>query len=361
MTQLDAVEQQPDRETYLLVVEMVDFSNPLITTIVKERKVYEPTLQTDWLAGSETVNISDGEIQERSFIEIEHLPELNLQVLAGGPVGYPDPINFHYILTRRFYEHGYNSQAVFANDGPTAEYNDFIGWIYNVSLYQRKEYWPDTHHATFVWQLRSRHIENEPAIDKLVLFNAAGTVVSSLDIPEGLVQTFNLGRAWGVRVAASEDPILEMRSSGGATINNFNKHAFYGIPSPLADGMLSLPAPVAPALAGIETISPHLMTHPFVRVTTSITERPYFTTTVVDPETLIGSEVPIVKVLSQINVFTFGSYWLQDIDLVNSYDQGVLVHPPATPNEIRLKPPGKSYLSDDFPMPHTFINNAEWR
>lgn len=348
----------------------IDYSDPLITTRTRELSIYDPTLLTEWVSGTEVIDVATETITERSFNELQHLPGLELTTLPGAPPSHPDPYAFHYQLRSKFAEHNYSSQVLFVNDetNPLYAFNDFYGWYYNVSLYNRTEYWTDDLAAMCVWQIRSRPDEETPATDKLFWFNAAGDVISSLNIAEAESLSIAVGRTWGLRAAAS-DPFFdfEMTSSTAESINNFVRHLSYDIPAELAAGMQVLPEPEAPSATGVNAIAPHSLTHPIINITSPITspraaytgEIPQEPANPEDPP-LPPLVVPIIKVLAQVNIYIYGAYWVQDYGFINSYDQGALIHPDPTELSIRLKPPGKAYFNDSF-TDTTFNENAEWR
>jgi hypothetical protein len=82
----------------------------------------------------------------------------------------------------------------------------------------------------------------------------------------------------------------------------------------------------------------------------------------IGPITGVASEAPTVMPLAQVELWLYGKYFGKDLDYVNTYEEGWLVHPSGTSYTDRLKPPGQSGLSDDFNKVQTDFNpNTRWR
>jgi len=340
---------------------MVDRSEPLLDLRIRERVIYDPTLQMDWVVAQEWVNYHD-EILQREFSELEHGTDLELQVMPGAPTGHPDAFSHHYALKREFFEKVYSAQKLRADAGELAEFNDFYGWEYTANINHRTELWTDTLVTRVVWQLMSKPTSEGTASDRVYLFNSEGVITSQQTLGELTSLDVNAGRLWGLRATSSVSGFdFEIRSSGGSIQATHERTDDCARQSPSEAGAV-LGNPTAPSTTEVSGSDPYALTHPIIRVVAPSITRPYLEEEVINEITMLPELVPVIRVVEEVHLFLYGKYWIQEFGFINAFDQGWLVHPPNTSYNTRLKPPGKSYLSDDYNQEQGVFNpNAEWR
>lgn len=339
----------------------IDRSEPLIGFQTKERIINEPTLGLEWVTAKELTDLA-GTPLERTFSELFYGTELELIVSPGAPTGSPDAYAWHYQLKSELIESLYTGRLLHADGGPEAQYNDFYGWTHNANVNLRTELWTDTLVTRVVWQLMSRPDENTLATDRIYTFGADGTIANSTTESEPESILIAAGRLWGLRYTQSEaDFTVEMNNSSGEVQNTFTAQGNCATQQPTVPGEV-LPSPNAPNSSEVGAVQPHALTHAGLEVFAPEITRPVVTESVYNPTTMLNEDVVVIRVVAEVHLFLYGAYWLQELEFVNSYHQGILLHPEGTDLATRLKPPGKVYLSDAYnKVQGTFTPNAEWR
>lgn len=349
-----------------------DRSTPTLTGVLKQRVIPLSGFNgIEWSVASEFS--VGGQPTERRFAEVEFAEGLVLSLASGGPKDHPDRDDYshHYVLTSEVYEHAYTGSAEVntpietdgeidtAAEGNFTQFNEFKGWRYDVLLFNKRELWTDDHVRTIVWRLNSKPGVGIAAIDSVRTFDSEGTMTSETLLTEPTEIVVNAGRRWGARTQSSQTGFTFNVKAGEAEVvlRTFNSGGAYTLPVQTPGTPLPTTAPSKNSVSGQ---TPELLTHPYIEVVAPVGfARPYYE--YLDPVTSLL--VPDVQTLAEVRIFLYGEYWVQDIELVNIYEQGWVMHEDGASLSTRLKPPGKSGLSDAFNVIQQSHGtpNAQWR
>jgi hypothetical protein len=304
----------------------IDTSNPLITTTYSERT--EPTsIGMNWVTASQLSDTNSGLILERNFSNLENITPVQLLLGSGSPPGNPDSYSFHYRVRNKVNEHNYQGFESFTDDVESSyfAFNNFFGWKYLVNQFYRTQYFTDTLLFSCVWRIYSLPSIGGTATDHIQIYSPAGTLISDVGRAATGDNAINLnlstGISTGIRTTSSTTTTFKTRL-GSSVINTFNQNDTHGTPN----STLLIYSPILNYGDNININYP--------------TARPV----IYD----VGTGLPVSQIIHNITVFFYGSFWTQELNLNNIFQQGWLTHPPGTIYSTRLKPPGLSALSDNY-------------